>query len=161
MLGPLGSRRSEELDVKPTIALMTSLASVALGFSLGVNRASEPQEKAPEPPACEVFRFADLAEKRRGQGRAYLRFLNRPSMSCGVYALAKGATDRQSPHRLDEVYYVVKGQAKLEVGKGDSAKSHEARPGSVLFVQAGAPHRFHDIKEDLELLVFFSKTRAR
>ena len=35
----------------------------------------------------------------------------------------------------------------------------EVKPGTVLFVAAGAAHRFHDIQEDLNILVFFSKAR--
>jgi len=29
------------------------------------------------------------------------------------------------------------------------------KPGDILFVPAGEPHRFFDIREDLEVLVFF------
>ncbi len=32
----------------------------------------------------------------------------------------------------------------------------DAFPGAVLFVEAGAQHKFVDIEEDLELLVFFA-----
>jgi quercetin dioxygenase-like cupin family protein len=32
----------------------------------------------------------------------------------------------------------------------------EVRQGSVIFVEANAEHRFYDIAEELELVVFFS-----
>jgi quercetin dioxygenase-like cupin family protein len=41
----------------------------------------------------------------------------------------------------------------LEVGE----QRTPAVPGAVLFVAAGAEHRFVEIEEDLEVLVFFSK----
>ena len=67
-------------------------------------------------------------------------------------SLKKGAKDGQSPHGLDEVYYVVSGKGRLAAGDADYA----AVPGSVLYVAAGEEHRFHTIEEDLTLLVFFS-----
>lgn len=82
----------------------------------------------------------------------YLEFLRFPSMSMGLYRLAAGQADPQSPHKQDEVYYVVEGQAKLQVGD----KLHAAVAGSILFVKAEEPHKFIDIEEDLSVLVFFA-----
>jgi len=76
-------------------------------------------------------------------------------MSCGLYRLAVGATDDQSPHQLDEVYQVLSGRATLEVG----GKRLDAKPGSLLFVAAGTPHHFTDITAELSTLVFFSAAR--
>jgi mannose-6-phosphate isomerase-like protein (cupin superfamily) len=76
-------------------------------------------------------------------------------MSAGVYALAAGAEDKQKPHTEDEIYYVVSGRAKF-FSDGDGTPRHmDVQPGSVIFVGANADHRFHDITEDLVLLVFF------
>jgi len=92
-----------------------------------------------------------VAGARRSTG-GYVEFLRVPSMSAGVYVLAAGATDRQRPHQEDEVYYVVRGRGKFRRGSEDL----EARPGDVLFVPAGRPHHFHEIEEELVLLVVFS-----
>ena len=35
----------------------------------------------------------------------------------------------------------------------------DVSPGDVLFVAAGLDHRFHDIEDDLDLLVFFSAAK--
>ena len=88
----------------------------------------------------------------QGSGRAYTEFMRYPSMSLGLYRLAAGSTDGQSPHGEDEVYYVLSGRAQILVG----AESRAVGPGSVVFVAAGVEHRFHDIAEDLNLLVFFA-----
>jgi mannose-6-phosphate isomerase-like protein (cupin superfamily) len=108
-----------------------------------------------EPPA-EAF---DLAGLRRAQatadakrGELYLEFLRRDSLSCGLYALEAGAEDPQQPNREDEVYLVLDGRASLEVAGQD----HPVGPGSILFVAREVPHRFHDIRERLEVLVFFA-----
>jgi mannose-6-phosphate isomerase-like protein (cupin superfamily) len=73
-------------------------------------------------------------------------------MSAGLYVLAAGATDAQKPHHEDEMYYVVRGRARMKTGSEDA----EVRAGSVIFVEAEAQHRFYDIQEELEVLVFFA-----
>ena len=62
-----------------------------------------------------------------------------------------GATDPQSPHGEDELYYVVTGRARVTVG----GTTRDIKPGSMVFVAATVPHKFHDITERLELLVVF------
>ncbi len=93
-----------------------------------------------------------LISEQRASGRAYLEFLRIPAMSAGVYFLPKGAKDGQSPHEEDEMYYVVKGRARMVIG----AEHADVVTGSVIFVEARAEHRFYDIEEDLLVLVFFA-----
>jgi mannose-6-phosphate isomerase-like protein (cupin superfamily) len=73
-------------------------------------------------------------------------------LSVGLYTLPAGGTDDQTPHDEDEVYYAVRGTATLRVGEED----HAVRPGSLLFVPAHAVHFFHDIREELVLVVFWA-----
>lgn len=99
-----------------------------------------------------VFEEAELLEKLKESGRPYLPFLNKHSLSTGIYRLEAGTIDEQNPHKLDEVYYTLDGRSKFEV----EGKTVDVKPGTILFVKAGAVHKFKDITEDLELLVFFS-----
>ena len=62
---------------------------------------------------------------------------------------------RSSPHTEDEIYYVVSGAARIQVGEDD----REIAPGSVIFVETGEQHRFHSITETLTLLVVFAPPR--
>ena len=103
--------------------------------------------------AWAIFEEAKLLEKLKASGRPYLPFLNNATMSCGIYRLEDGAEDGQQPHKMDEVYYTLAGKAKFEV----DGEKMEVKPGTILFVAAHADHRFYEIEEDLELLVFFSK----
>ncbi len=97
------------------------------------------------------------AEKRREQsGKRYLEFLRVPAMSAGVYVLPAGGADPQSPHKEDEMYYVVRGRARMRAGSEDQA----VREGSVIFVAAGVEHRFYDITEELVVLVFFAPAES-
>jgi mannose-6-phosphate isomerase-like protein (cupin superfamily) len=98
------------------------------------------------------FHLDDLNGQRVASGKPYLEFLRVPAMSAGVYVLPAGGTDTQKPHREDEMYFVVRGRGHMQIGNEDA----EVRAGSVIFVEAGAVHRFHDIQEELEVAVFFA-----
>jgi mannose-6-phosphate isomerase-like protein (cupin superfamily) len=99
----------------------------------------------------EAFELTDLAARRAASGGRYLEFLKVPDLSVGLYVLAAGEPDLQPPHAEDEVYYVVSGSGRISVG--DEVRA--VRAGSIVFVAATIPHRFHDITEDLTILVVF------
>ena len=103
-----------------------------------------------------AFDIWEKLEHREESGELYLEFLNVPVMSAGVYELAAGSTDPQSPHTEDEIYYVLDGRGRIRVGKDDI----EVKRGYVIFVPAGVEHRFHSLAEDLRLLVVFAPARG-
>ena len=98
-----------------------------------------------------IFEVTPLS-KTVGARNRYQEFLRVPAMSAGVYVLPRGGSDRQSPHREDEIYYVIGGKAKVRMGSDESS----VEPGTVVFVEAGAEHQFFDIAEELVLLVVFA-----
>lgn len=98
------------------------------------------------------FHIDELNQERTDKGKLYLEFLRVPAMSAGVYVLPKGGRDPQKPHREDEMYFVVRGRARMQMG----VEHAEVRAGSVIFVEAEAEHKFYDIQEELEVLVFFA-----
>ncbi len=98
----------------------------------------------------------DIRGARVAAGRLYQEFLRTPSMSAGLYELPAGSTDPQQPHAQDELYYVVAGAATFD-GDGDGdGERHQVGPGDTIFVDAGVPHRFVEITEDLSMLVVFA-----
>ncbi|HEX9549805.1 MAG TPA: cupin domain-containing protein [Candidatus Limnocylindrales bacterium] len=99
----------------------------------------------------EAYELTDVRAARAASGRLYHEFIRTHDLSVGLYELPAGATDPQGPHTEDEVYHVVSGRATVSVG----GESRPVGPGSVVFVAADVPHRFHDITEDLVVLVFF------
>ncbi len=101
----------------------------------------------------EVFNVEDLKADTGNEAVSYTEFLNVPGMHCGVYRLAAGSKDMQTPHDEDEVYYVVEGRAQLRV----AGETTDVGPGSVLYVRASEEHAFFEISEDMLLLVFFSR----
>jgi mannose-6-phosphate isomerase-like protein (cupin superfamily) len=102
--------------------------------------------------SVEIFEAPDRAAAARAFDEPYDEFIRRDSLSVGIYCLAAGQEDTQSPHTEDEVYYVVSGRGRIRVGEEDAP----VRAGSVVFVAANEVHRFFGITEDLEILVFFA-----
>jgi mannose-6-phosphate isomerase-like protein (cupin superfamily) len=102
--------------------------------------------------AVEVFDLRERAAAARALHEPYDELIRHDSLSVGIYCLAAGQEDGQSPHTEDEVYYIVSGRGRIRVGDDDTS----VRPGSVVFVAANEVHRFFDITEDLEILVFFA-----
>ncbi len=100
----------------------------------------------------QIFELKNLIHERAQTGRRYLEFLRAPEMSLGVYVLSAGGVDPQQPHAEAEAYYVVSGRAAVTV----DGETEPVAPGTTIFVPAKAEHRFHDIIEDLTLLVFFA-----
>ncbi len=108
----------------------------------------EPKEFFP----IDQFQIDQLETRRAQAGKPYMEFLRVAAMSAGVYTLPAGGADLQTPHAEDEMYYVVRGRARMRVGLEDRVVG----PGGVIFVAAGVDHRFYDIAEELVLLVFFA-----
>jgi mannose-6-phosphate isomerase-like protein (cupin superfamily) len=98
------------------------------------------------------FNFDSAAADLRKRAEIWGEPLRVPAVSVGVYLLAAGGKDEQTPHEEDEIYYVVRGRAALRIG----ASTRPVEPGDCIFVAAGDTHRFEDITDDLELLVVFA-----
>ena len=100
----------------------------------------------------QAFELTQLIQQRKESNKLYLEFLKVPDLSMGLYVLPAGATDPQSPHTEDEVYYVVSGRAKIKVADED----RDVQAGSIVYVAKDVEHRFHSIEEELKVLVFFA-----
>jgi mannose-6-phosphate isomerase-like protein (cupin superfamily) len=95
-------------------------------------------------------------QPRDSDGHGYVDFLASERLSVGLAVWLVGSIDRQRPHREDEVYYVISGRGQIRVAGED----RPVQPGSLVFVAAGVEHRFHDIEEDLRVLVFWAPPHA-
>jgi mannose-6-phosphate isomerase-like protein (cupin superfamily) len=105
----------------------------------------------------QAFDIPDLdPQPRDADGHGYVDFLASDKLSVGLAVWPKGKPDRQRPHREDEVYYVISGRAKI----GVAGEDRDVKPGSLVFVATGVEHRFHDIEEELRVLVFWAPPHA-
>ena len=105
------------------------------------------------PAAFQAAELDDVVAQARAAADGYAAEVLRSGLlSVGLYILPAGGTDDQTPHGEDEVYYAVAGRARIRVGEVD----HAVQPGTLLFVPALAVHYFHDISEELILVVFWA-----
>lgn len=75
--------------------------------------------------------------------------IRRGTMRAGVYA--PPGEDDQTPHSQDELYIVISGRADF-VKNGERTA---VAPDDLLFVEAGAEHRFEALSEDFATWVVF------
>jgi len=99
----------------------------------------------------EAFELDALLAAQAQSGRLFHEFVRSHDLSVGIYVLPAGGTDPQEPHTEDEVYHVAAGRGRITVGDED----RQVAAGSIVFVPADTPHRFHDIEEELLLFVVF------
>lgn len=105
-----------------------------------------------ETKTLQVFPLNDLLARHGEAGSLWMEFLRVPSMSAGIYCLLAGTDDPQGPHNEDEVYYIVAGHARFTC----DGETVDVVPGTTLYVAAHAEHHFHDITQDLTILVIFA-----
>ena len=141
--------------------LLGALSLPLLPFALPVSVQEKSQKKMDAPtPDFRRFALEGLQAQRTTSAKAWLQFFAVPSMRCGLYVLPKGGVDAQTPHEEDEIYHVLAGRALFRVKASDGEIDQAVEPGDVLFVKRHVEHRFHDIAEDLQLLVVFSSATA-
>ena len=104
-----------------------------------------------------VFDFSQMLAK---SDKPYLEFLRVPSLSVGIYVLEAGATDHQTPHHEDEVYYVASGRAKMRTEADGVVNNIDVDPGTIIFIPARMNHYFYDIIQRLDVLVFFAAAQG-
>jgi mannose-6-phosphate isomerase-like protein (cupin superfamily) len=99
-----------------------------------------------------LHHLADLLADQSAAGRPYLEFLRSNDLSVGLYVLKVGDVDRQQPHGEDEIYVVMSGRSRFTAGED----TRDVQPGDVIYVARQVPHRFHEITDDLHLIVVFA-----
>ena len=109
------------------------------------------QLRAQDNMEFEFFSFSELIKKREETGRSYYRFFDNESWSAGLYHLGEGLLDEQSPHELDEVYYVISGTGFLKIND----KDYKVSKNKLFFVEKNVEHFFHGNTNELKVLYFF------
>ncbi len=90
---------------------------IGVALLLSISSMCSAQSKLEEmPPVKRVDNAFDIMKRNADQNTNYGVFMRIPSISSGVYTLKKGENDGQSPHTKDEIYYIVKGKAKILIG---------------------------------------------
>jgi mannose-6-phosphate isomerase-like protein (cupin superfamily) len=82
-------------------------------------------------------------------GERFTKLFGHGTLEVEMYA--PRGHDPQQPHTRDELYVVVIGRGTFVHG----AERSRFEPGDVLFVEAGAHHRFEEFTDDLAVWVVF------
>ena len=104
-----------------------------------------------------VWSLAEAMAFHREEGGLYSQFFEVPEMSAGIYTLAAGSVDEQTPHVEDEIYYVISGKANMFIDGEITA----VETGATIFVAREIEHCFQDITEDMTILVIFAPRHDR
>jgi len=99
-----------------------------------------------------LYELPQLISELEKEGGYFLDFLKIRDLEAGIIVLHPGENDTQEPHSEDELYYVIKGKASMELGE----KEIRVKGGSIVFVPAGLSHRFYGNSEDLVVLYMFA-----
>ncbi len=100
----------------------------------------------------DLHSLAELLADQSAGGMPYLEFLRSTDLSVGLYVLPAGSVDTQQPHREDEIYVVMSGKSQFTAGD----ETRDIQSGDVIYVAREVPHRFHDIVQDIQLIVVFA-----
>lgn len=100
--------------------------------------------------------LARLPQPARGDypnGTPFVQALAHGSLSVELFAPAMSGLGRdiQQPHAQDELYVVQRGTSDF----WRDGEAVTAQPGDILFVPAGAPHRFENFSPDFVTWVVF------
>lgn len=100
------------------------------------------------------FSISDVVGQCQASKAVWLEFLNVPDLSMGVYRIPAGTDDHEThdPHDRDEVYVGISGKGCLTV----DSEEFRVESDTIVYVKAGVEHHFHDVTDDLTVLVFFS-----
>lgn len=93
------------------------------------------------------------ASERYPLGTPFVHALRHGTMSVELFAPASAGLGRdiQQPHAQDELYIVQRGRSAFWL----DGERTEVHTGDVLFVPAGAEHRFEDFSHDFLTWVVF------
>lgn len=135
--------------------ITTTRRGAIAGMVAAAGAAGAAKAAAPEGARVlqQAFDLEALSEQNAETPGPWLAFFENNTTLTGIYELPAGAEDPQPVHKRDEIYVVTKGAAKLTAGD----EVFPAKAGSIFFVAAGVPHKFIEITEDLQVIVFFSK----
>jgi len=125
------------------------------------NQSSSEEKKAkqktadskPTPQKSEIFNVRRILNEKAHNKSALIDVVKASHMEVRLKQFLPGDTGPQITHQTDVLFYVVRGQGKVNI----EDKEEPLKTGTILFIPKGANHRFHSITERMVLLVVVDK----
>lgn len=92
----------------------------------------------------------ELVEQLRQKDNHYGEVLSEQSMSVELARYPN--PEPKTPHKEDELYFIISGSGRASVGDETFAVSE----GDVVYVEQGIEHDFYDIDDELVALIVFA-----
>lgn len=109
---------------------------------------NKPTQPLPADWMISIERILGKLQATKGPGRVHFP-IRHGTMRAGIYA--PWPDDPQKPHDQDELYIVLSGEGSFV--KGEQRRAF--KPGDLIFVEAGVPHRFEEFDEGFATWVVF------
>jgi len=92
----------------------------------------------------------ELRERLEQDENNYLEVLDENSLSVELARYPN--PEPKTPHKTDELYYIVSGSGKAHVG----SERFEIEEGDVIHVERGVEHDFFEIEDEMTALIIFA-----
>lgn len=96
----------------------------------------------------------DLVERLEHEDTDYVEVLTEDSMSVELARYPN--PEPKTPHRTDELYFVISGSGMVQVGN----EQYAVGQGDVVYVKQGVEHDFFDIDDEITALVVFPNSES-
>lgn len=97
------------------------------------------------------YDLSTYLDKIKNSNSYFHTFINKDSLAAGILVLKPGEEDTQTPHDIDEVYYVLSGNGYLKI----KDKDYKVSKDKLFFVAKDVEHFFHGNTKELKVLYFF------
>jgi mannose-6-phosphate isomerase-like protein (cupin superfamily) len=92
---------------------------------------------------------ADLIERLEQEDTDYVEVLTEDSLSVELAQYPN--PEPKTPHKTDELYFIISGSGTVQVGD----ERYAVDEGDVVYVKQGVEHDFFDIDDEITALVIF------
>jgi len=92
---------------------------------------------------------ADLIERLEQEDTDYVEVLTEDSLSVELAQYPN--PEPKTPHKTDELYFIISGSGMVQVGN----EQYAVDQSDVVYVKQGVEHDFFDIDDEITALVIF------
>lgn len=84
--------------------------------------------------------LSSIEEELNASDRYWKSFVEKENFELGVLVLEPGEVDTQSPHKSDEVYFIIEGNGFMNIEGVD----YEIKPKTAIYIPQDVSHKIHN-----------------